>query len=147
MLTLVLLESHETPRVMFGAELGKRTVARLNQMHAWSISEALGIGRYETSQGYTNREVAVAVVWADYEGYTWSQLRVRNAKVLYGSVKGMGPDIAPAKRQQQIGRSHVLVDCIMRMLSGRILENTAGIKGGGRQLVVSKDLQWNSGRE
>ena len=49
MLTLVLLESHETPRVLFGAELGKLTVATLNQMHAWSISKALGIGRYEAS--------------------------------------------------------------------------------------------------
>ena len=105
MLTLVLLESHETPRVLFGAELGKLTLATLNQMHAWSISEALSIWRYETSQGYTNREVAAEVVWADYEGYTWSHLRVRNAKVLYRSVKRMGPDIAPAKRLQKIGRS------------------------------------------
>ena len=71
MLTLVLLESHETPRVLFGAELGKLTVATLNQMHAWSLSEALGVGRYEASQGYTSREVATAVVWADYEGYIW----------------------------------------------------------------------------
>ena len=68
MLTLVLLESYETPRVLFGAELGKLTVATLNHMHAWSISEALGIGRYEASQGYTSREVAAAMVWADYEG-------------------------------------------------------------------------------
>ena len=147
MLTLVLLESHETPRVLFGAELGKLTVATLNQMHAWNISEALGIGRYEASQGYTSREVAAAVVWADYEGYTWSQLRVRNAKVLYRSVKRMGPDTAPAKRLQKIGRSNVLVDCLMKLLSGKVPENTAGIKGGGRQLVVSKALQWNSGRE
>ena len=96
---------------------------------------------------YTNREVAAAVVWADYEGYTWSQLRVRNAKVLYRSVKRVGPDTAPAKRLQKIGRSNVLVDCLMKILSGRVPENTAGIKGGGRQLVVSKALQWNSGRE
>ena len=46
MLTLVLLESHETPRVLFGAKLGKLTVATLNKMHAWNLSEALGIGRY-----------------------------------------------------------------------------------------------------
>ena len=147
MLTLVLLESHETPRVLFGAELGKLTVATLNQMHAWNISEALGIGRYEPSQGYTSREVATAVIWADYEGYTWSQLRVRNAKVLYRSVKRMGPDTAPAKRLQKVGRSNVLVDCFMRVLSGKIPENTPGNKGGGRQLAVSKALQWNSGRE
>ena len=52
MLTLVLLESHETPRVLFGAELhiGKLTVATLNQIHAWSLSEALGIRRYEASR-------------------------------------------------------------------------------------------------
>ena len=149
MLTLVLLESHETPRVLFGAELGKLTVATLNQMHAWSISEALGIGRYEASQGYTSREVAAAVIWADYEGYTWSQLRVRNAKVLYRSVKRMGPDIAPARRLQKVGHSNVLVDCFVRVLSGRtcIPENTAGNKGGGRQLAVGKALQWNTGRE
>ena len=77
MLTLVLLESHEAPMVLFGAELGKLTVATLNQMHAWNLSEALGIGRYEAAQGYTRREVVAAVIWADYEGYTWSQLRVR----------------------------------------------------------------------
>ena len=41
----------------------------------------------------------------------------------------------------------MLVDCLMRMLSGRIPKNTAGIQGGGRQLAVSKALQWNSGRE
>ena len=147
MLTLVLLESHETPRVLFGAELGKLTVATLNQMHAWSISEALGLGRYEPSQGYTSREVAAAVVWADYEGYTWSQLRVRNAKVLYRSVKRMGPDTAPAKRLQKVGHSNVLIDCFMRVLSGKIPENTPGNRGGGRQLAVSKALQWNTGRE
>ena len=39
--TLVLLESHETPIILFSAELGKLTVATLNQMHAWSLSEAL----------------------------------------------------------------------------------------------------------
>ena len=140
MLTLVLLESHETPRVLFGAELGKLTVATLNQMHAWSISEALGMGRYEASQGYTSREVVAAVIWADYEGYTLSQLRVlvRNAKVLYRSVKRMGPDTALAKRLQKVGHSNVLVDCFMRVLSGRIPGNTAGNKGGGRQLAVSK---------
>ena len=52
----------------------------------WNLSEALGVGRYEASQGYTSREVAAAVIWADYEGYSWSQLRGRNAKVLYRSV-------------------------------------------------------------
>ena len=63
-LTPVLLESHETPRVLFGAELGRLTVATLNQlqMHAWNLSEALGIGRYEAAQGYTRREVATAVI-------------------------------------------------------------------------------------
>ena len=135
MLTLVLLESHETPRVLFGAELGKLTIATLNQMHTWSISEALGIARYEASQGYTSREVAAAVIWADYEGYTWSQLRVRNAKVLYRSVKRMGPDTAPTRRLQKVGHSNVLVDCFMKILKGRIPENTAGNRGGGRQLL------------
>ena len=43
------------------------TEAKLNTMHTWSLSEALGMGRYEVSQGYTSREVAKAVVWADYE--------------------------------------------------------------------------------
>ena len=57
----MLLESHETPRILFGAELGKLTVAKLNQMHAWNLSEALGVGRYEVSQGYTSREVIAAV--------------------------------------------------------------------------------------
>ena len=48
----MLLESHETPRVLFGAELGKLTAATLNQMHGRSLYEALGaryrvgIGRY-----------------------------------------------------------------------------------------------------
>ena len=66
MLTLMYLESHETPRVLFGAELGSLTKAKLNTMHTWSLSEALGIGRYEASQGYISREVAKSVVWADY---------------------------------------------------------------------------------
>ena len=35
----------------------------------------------------------------------------------------------------------------MRVLKGRIPENTAGNKAGGRQLAVSKALQWNTGRE
>ena len=87
------------------------------------------------------------MVWADYEGYTWSQLRVRNAKVLYRSVKRTGPDTAPAKRLQKVGHSNVLVDCFMRVLSGKIPENTPGDRGGGRQLAVSKALQWNSSRE
>ena len=68
------------------------------------------MGRYEAAQGFTRREVATAVIWAGYEGYTWSQLRGRSAKVLYRSVERMGPDTAPAKRLQKIGHSNVLVD-------------------------------------
>ena len=52
----------------------------------------------------------------------------------------MGPDTAPARRLQKIGYSNVLVDCFMRELTGRIPENTAGNKGGGRQLAVNKTL-------
>ena len=59
----------------------------------------------------------------------------------------MGPDTAPAKRLEKVGNSNVLVDCFMRALKGRIPENTVGNKGGGRQLAVSKALQWNTGRE
>ena len=88
-LTLVLLESHETSRVLFGAELGKLTVATLDQMHTWNLPEALGIGRYEAVQGSTRRGVAIAMIWVDYEGYIGSQLRVKNAKILYRSVKRM----------------------------------------------------------
>ena len=115
-LTLIYLESHETPRVLFGAKLVSLTDAKLNTtcMHTWSLSEALGMGRYETSLGYTIREVANIVVWADYEGSTWSQLWARNAKVLYRSVRRMGHDTAPAKRLQRQGHNNVLVDCFMR---------------------------------
>ena len=35
----------------------------------------------------------------------------------------------------------------MKTLMGRTPENTAGNRGGGRQLAVSKVLQWNTGRE
>ena len=59
----------------------------------------------------------------------------------------MGPDTAPVRRLQKVGHSNVLVDCFMRVLSGRIPEDTAGNRGGGRQLAVSKALQWNTGRE
>ena len=63
----------------------------------------------------------------------------------------MGPDTAPAKRLQKVGNSNVLVDldCFMssRALKGRIPENTAGNKGGGRPLAVRKALQWNTSRE
>ena len=59
----------------------------------------------------------------------------------------MGPDTAPARRLQKVGNSNVLVDYFMRALKGRIPENTAGNKGGGRQLAVRKALQWNTGRE
>jgi hypothetical protein len=59
----------------------------------------------------------------------------------------MGPDTAPAKRLQKIGHSNVLVDCLMKLLSGKVPENTAGIKGRGRQMVVNKPLKWNTGRE
>ena len=140
MLTLIYLESHETPRVLFGAELGSLTGAKLDTMHTWSLSEALGMGRYEASQGYTSREVAKAVVWADYEGSTWSQLRARNAKVLYRSVKRMGPDTAPAKRLRKQGLNNVLVDCFMKGLNGVL-------PAGDRQAAVNKCLRWNSSKE
>ena len=122
-------------------------MAKLSQMHAWNLSEALGVGRYEASQGYTSREVAAAVIWADYEGCTWSQLRVRNAQVLYRSVRRMGLNTTLARRLQKVGNANVLVDCFMKALTERIPENTAGNKGGGRQLAVRKVLQWNTGRE
>ena len=140
MLTLIYLESHETPRVLFGAELGSLTGAKLDTMHTWSLSEALGMGRYEASQGYTSREVAKAVVWADYEGSTWSQLRARNAKVLYRSVKRMGPDTAPAKRLRKQGHNNVLVDCFMKGLNGVL-------PAEDRQAAVNKCLRWNSSKE
>ena len=66
---------------------------------------------------------------------------------MYRSIKRMGPDTAPARRLQKVGHSNVLADCFMRVLTGRVPENTAGNKGGGRQLAVSKALQWNTGRE
>ena len=119
-LTLIYLESHETPRVLFGSELGSLTDAKLNTMHTWSFSEALGIGRYEASQGYTGREVNKAVVWADYEGNTWSQLRMRNAKVLYRSVKRMGSDTVPAKMLRKQGHKNVLVTCFTNGLNGAV---------------------------
>ena len=74
-------------------------------------------------------------------------MRDRNAKVLYRSVRRMGPDTSPTRRLQKVGNSNVLVDCLMRTLMGRIPENTAGNGGGGRQLAVSKVIQWNTGRE
>ena len=144
MLTLVLLESHETPRILFGAELGCLTVATLNKLQGWSLSEAMGIGRYEASQGYTNREVSAAVVWADYEGSTWSQLRARNAKVLYRSVRRMGPDTAPAERLRKVGHNNVLVSCFMQGLNGKALRNTKDGTGGGEGSVVARCLKWNS---
>jgi hypothetical protein len=50
-LTLIYLESHETPRGLFGAELDSLTDAKLNTMHTWSLSDALGMERYGASQG------------------------------------------------------------------------------------------------
>ena len=147
MLTLVLLESHETPRVLFGAELGNLTAANLNKMHGWSISEALGVGRYEASQGYTSREVSATVVWSDYEGSTWSQLRARNAKVLYRSVRRMGPDTAPAERLRKVGHNNVLVDCFMRGLNGTVPEDNQAGLGEGRKAMVTRCLKWNSVKE
>ena len=55
MLTLIYLESHETPRVLFGAELGSLTDAKLNTMRTWSLFEALGMGRYEASGSSSGR--------------------------------------------------------------------------------------------
>ena len=62
--TLIYLESHATPRVLFGAELGSLTDAKLTTMHTWSRSDALGMGRCGASQGYTTREAAKAVKWS-----------------------------------------------------------------------------------
>ena len=96
--TLIYLESHETPRVLFGAELDSLTEAKLNTLHTRSLSNALGVGRHGASEGYTSKEVAKAAVWADREGSTWSQLRARKAKVLYRPVRRMSFDTTPAKR-------------------------------------------------
>ena len=67
--------------------------------------------------------------------------------MLYRSVRRMIPDTASTRTLQKVGNSNVLVDCFMNALTGRIPENIAGNKGGGRQLAVSKVLQWNTGRE
>ena len=117
--------------------MGSLAQAKLNTMHTWSLSKALGMGRYEASQGYTSGEVAKAVVWADYEGNTWSQLRARNAKVLYRSVRRMGPDTAPGKRLQKQGHNNVLVDYVMKGLNGIVIV-------GNGQAAVIKCLRWNS---
>ena len=95
------------------------------------------MGRYEATQGYTSREVATSIVWADYEGNTWSQLRARNAKVLYRSVRRMGPDTAPGKRLQKQGHNNVLVDYVMKGLNGIVIV-------GNGQAAVIKCLRWNS---
>ena len=98
------------------------------------------MGRYEASQGYTSRVVAKAVVWADYEGSTWPQLRARDAKVPYRLVRRMGPDTAPANRLQKQGHDIVLVDCFMIGLNG-------AVPAGNRQAIINKCLRWNSPRE
>jgi hypothetical protein len=146
MLTLVFLESHETPRVLFGAELGNLSVAALDQMQLWSLSEALGIGRYEASQGYTSRDVAAAVIWADYEGSTWSQQRARNAKVLYRSVRRMGPETAPAKRLQAIDHHNILVDCFIKGLPGNNVGHTNATSLEIREIAAKKCLRFNNHR-
>ena len=51
-------------------------------------------------------------------------------KVQYRSVKRTGPVTAPVERLQKIGQSNVLVDCFMKVLAGRVRENTAGNRGG-----------------
>ena len=68
------------------------------------------------------------------------QLRARNPKVLYRSMKRMGPDAAPAQRLRKVGTSNVLVDCFMHILAGSISEE-------GRRSAVSRSLRWNTGRE
>ena len=82
--------------------------------HVHSCSEASGVERYEASQGHTSKDIAVVVTWANYEGFTWSQLRARNAKVWYTSIRRMGPNTASTKRLKRLkklGHENVLVDC------------------------------------
>ena len=59
--------------------------------------------------------------------HAWSQLRARNAKVLYRSVRRMmGPDTAPAKRLQKQGHNNVPVDCFMKGLNGIVPAGDSG---------------------
>ena len=95
---------------------------------------------------YTSREVAAAVVWADYEGSTWSQLRARNAKVLYRSTRRMGPDTAPTKRLQAIGHHNILVHCFLKTLPVNHGGNT-NKDLRGRELAVQRCLRWNANSE
>ena len=62
-------------------------------------------------------------------GYNSVHIRKYNAKVLYRSGKRMAPGTAPTKRLQKVGRSSVLADWHMRILNGKIPENTTGVKG------------------
>ena len=109
-------------------------------MHTWNLSDALGMRRYGASRGYTSRVVAKAVVWADYEGSTWSQLRAENTKVTYRPVRRMGPDTARAKRLRKQGHKNVLVDSFMKELN-RV------VPAGSRQAAINKCLRWNSSRQ
>ena len=67
-------------------------------------------------------------------------MRAKDAKVLYRSVRRIGPDTAPTKRLRKQGHNNVLVDCFMKGLNGVV-------PVGGRQAAVNMCLRWNSPRE
>ena len=94
------------------------TNAKLDECQAWSLSEVLGIGRVGKAEGLMEGDVKRLCVFSDYDGPTWSQIRMRNAMTTYRSIHRMESHTLPKKMMTKLGDDNVLATNILRKLGG-----------------------------
>ena len=130
-LTKVYLEIYVASSILYGADLGNLSNSDLDGFQSWSLSELLGIGRRGKASHLMEGEVRKLCVFADYDGPTWSQLRMRSAMVTYRSIMRMQPLTIPRSMMRRRGEKSVLYINIMRKLGGGELS-----KGEARQRLA-----------
>ena len=110
----VYLKTHATHFIPHGAELGGISSTELDGYQCWSLSELLGIRRKGKASNQMEGEVTRICIYSDYDGPTWSQLRMRNAMVTYRSIMTIDKTTIPRKTMEGRGDNNVLYKNIVK---------------------------------
>jgi hypothetical protein len=138
-MALEYLESYTTPKVLHGAEYTSMSNKSINEMHAWCISEVLGIGRRGAGEGHSGLDVNVVCVWDDYDKPTWSQRRNLEAKRIHRSILRMEDTALPKKLMKTKGMDNVLTRRYTDTLMTFVPTQPQGTISAGRSRLTKEE--------
>jgi len=133
-MALEYLESYTTPKVLSGAEFSTLTNTAINEMHAWCVSEVLGIGRRDTNEGYSGRDVNTICIWDDYDKPTWSQRRNLEAMRIHRSIMRMESSALP----KQLLESRRTDNVLTRRYTDTLFKKEAATRTPGQARITKE---------